>query len=286
MTTQANQNFVLDFQSKHFAEDFFATLNQVGFAILKNHPINPNLVKDVFNQWAEFFNTPQKHEYEYNKKTLDGYFPFGLENPRLNKLPDLKEFFYYYPWGKCPENLRKITHQFYTELFQLGDTLLQHINHYLPVEIVNKLSMPLHQMIKNTPRAVLRILHYPPISNFNSIITSETVRAIEHEDLTLLSIIVPQGNGLQLKDVDGNWHEIENSIEELIINIGELLGICTQGYLTPTTHRVLVNSPKDAQYSRYANAFFLNPNDDVLLDDNKTAFSFLENHINKKLKKY
>jgi hypothetical protein len=116
------------------------------------------------------------------------------------------------------------------------------------------------------------------------------IRATEHEDITLFSLLPSSGEkGLEVKDLNGNWHpapSMENAQDALVINIGDMLSLCTGGYYLATTHRVLAPSEENTNTSRYSLAFFLNPRDDVQLDDKHTALSCLKSHLQKKLDYY
>ena len=76
----------------------------------------------------------------------------------------MKEYYYFYLWGKCPNDLKSDTSLLYNDLFNLGSMLLEYLEEALPDEIQNQLTMPLSKMVTNSPRAVLRILHYPPLN--------------------------------------------------------------------------------------------------------------------------
>ena len=72
-------------------------------------------------------------------------------------------------------------------------------------------------------------------------------------------------------------------MDKLVINIGDMLSLCTKGFYKATTHRVINPEGDSSYHSRYSNAFFLNPRDEVRLDDEHTALDFLKDHIRKKL---
>lgn len=282
----------VNFMARDASVSLARSFKEVGFALLTNHSISQNLIKESHQEWKNFFKSEDKYNFQYDKKKLDGYFPFGIEKSRVGKERDLKEFFYYYPWGKCPSYLKEKTSELYNELTSVCATLLQQAEEYLPNDIRTKLSMPLVKMVEKTPRAVLRVLHYPPIEKDDEFNLAErakkgAMRAIEHEDLTLISGVMPLvGSGLQLQDLAGNWHSVPPGTDNLIINIGDMLEICSRGFYKATTHRVVNPEGEEALQSRYANAFFMNPRDDVQLDDNHTALSCLITHINKKLENY
>lgn len=286
------QVYPVNFMARDASVSLARSFREIGFALLTNHSINPKLIKESHEEWKNFFQTSGKYDFEYDKKKLDGYFPFGLEKEGAGKKRDLKEFYYYYSWGKCPLYLQEKTAELYAALGSISTTLLQQAEEHLPDNIRAKLSMPLAKMVENTPRAVLRILHYPPIEKgdgFNLAERAEegAVRAIEHEDLTLISVVMPLvGAGLQLKDLAGNWHSVSPNMDNLVINIGDMLDMCTKGFYQATTHRVLNPIGDEAHKSRYSNAFFMNPLDEVQLDDEHTALSCLREHINKKLENY
>ena len=89
---------VVDFQATSAPAEFTLSLKNTGFAVLMNHPINFDLVNAVYEEWEGFFSSDSKHEYKFNLKEQDGYFPFGEENAKGYTHKDLKEFFQIYPW--------------------------------------------------------------------------------------------------------------------------------------------------------------------------------------------
>lgn len=277
----------INYSPKTFKTAIATAFKETGFAVISNHPINLQLIEEVHHAWCVFFDSNNKQAYQYNKKTLDGYFSFGEEKETYKRL-DLKEFYYFYPWGKCPSSLREKTLLLYNELVNFGEKILDALEDGLPSSIRKQLSMPLIEMVKNSNRAVLRLLHYPAISSENAQFLKETqkgaIRAKEHEDLTLISIIMPLlGNGLEIRDLLSNYHKIPDGPDKLVINIGDMLSLCTQGFYKATTHRVINPTEESMYYSRYSNAFFLNPKDDVQLTKEHTALDCLERYIKEKL---
>jgi isopenicillin N synthase-like dioxygenase len=285
----SGQIMPIDFTAANAGTEIAKSFKEVGFVVVDHHPIGLSLIEEVHEGWRKFFSSEQKNYYLYDKKSLDGYFPFGLEKARMDKGQDLKEFYYFYPWGKCPDNLKSCTLKLHSQLFSFAESILLILDKLLPDAVRNKLSEPLLSMIANTPRSVLRILHYPPLEKgvndhlYNKSVAG-SVRAIEHEDLTLLSVISQIiGSGLQVKDLSGRWYDVPAGIDKLAINIGDMLAYCTRGFYKATTHRVVNPTGVEATASRFSNAFFLNPRDEVQLDENHTALSCLNEHIKKKL---
>ena len=63
---------VIDFQSALAPAIFTESLKNTGFAVIKNHPINIELVNEVYNEWEVFFNSENNHDYKFNLETQDG----------------------------------------------------------------------------------------------------------------------------------------------------------------------------------------------------------------------
>ena len=83
---------------------------------------------------------------------------------RRETLRDLKEYFHYYPWGRCPEALRPDLERYYAAVCTLGHTLLGWVEVNAPAAIAKQLSEPLSSMIAGSDVSLLRILHYPPLA--------------------------------------------------------------------------------------------------------------------------
>ena len=53
---------IIDFTSINAAAKFTKSLKETGFASLKNHPIDMDLVNDVYMEWDNFFRSDKKAE--------------------------------------------------------------------------------------------------------------------------------------------------------------------------------------------------------------------------------
>jgi len=268
---------VVDFQAKSAPAEFTLSLKNTGFAVLTNHPINFELVNAVYEEWEVFFSSDSKHEYKFNLKEQDGFFPFGEENAKGYPQKDLKEFFQIYPWGQFPNTLSEKTMELYGYLCDLSGTLLSWVEDNCPEKIKDSFSQPLSEMIKNSPMNMLRIIHYPPLRETDS---PQAVRAAAHEDINLLTILCAATSpGLQASDVDGNWFDVPTDPGMIVVNTGDMLQMATDGYFPSTTHRV-INPPNDERKtSRLSMPLFLHPHDHVKLSESHTARSYLAERL-------
>ena len=145
--------------------------------------------------------------------------------------------------------------------------LLCEINQYSPLNIQNLFSMPLNNMIQKSNQNLLRIIHYPPLLGEEN---PQAIRAAAHEDINLITLLVAGSEpGLQVMGSDGKWANVSTSPEYIVINVGDMLKECSNGYYPSTTHRVI--NPKHNNLSRYSMPFFVHARDEVQLSEKHTA---------------
>lgn len=261
-----------DYTAPNAAEVFCSSLKQTGFGVLANHPIPITLIDQTFEQWQQFFSSDIKYNYLFNKQTQDGFFPFKSENAKNHKVSDLKEFYHFYPWGVQPDSTRQKTQMMFQALSHLAIELLDWIEQTLPAEVTHNLSMPLNKMINQSPNTLLRILHYPPLSDE---VEENAIRAAAHEDINLITLLpAATAPGLEVMDVSGNWHSVPCDKGSIIINVGDMLQKCTNGYYQSTTHRVVNPEDEHRFDSRFSMPLFLHPRDEVKLSSTQTAVEY------------
>lgn len=262
-------------EDKQAPEYFSQSMRNTGFGILENHPISLDLVNDIYEEWRHFFaDKNHKQATLFNRETQDGFFPTEIsEIAKGANLKDIKEYYQYYPWGQYPDKISDKTKILYQQLNQFASTLLGWLEQCLPSHITGCLSMPLSDMIVGSEQTMLRILHYPPFTGDEP---QGAVRAAAHEDINLITLLVgATQSGLQVKDIDGNWHDVPGSHRSIVVNVGDMLDLATQGYYRSTTHRVI--NPPDAKKNsaRLSMPLFLHPRPEVALSPEKTAEQYL-----------
>ena len=267
----------VDFQHDSAKEIFVKSLKNTGFAVIDNHLIDTLLIDNVYNEWSAFFNSDVKFDYMFDLEKQDGYFPIKSENAKGYSIKDIKEFYHIYtPWGRIPDSLSKNTLKIRHELKSIGNILLDWIDELTPKSIKKNFSIPLRNMVKDSDFNLLRVIHYPPIKEKDE---KEALRAAAHEDINLITILLAGSKpGLQVKNNENKWINVESDYGSLIVNIGDMLQECSNGYYPSTTHRV-INPSSDENYSRYSMPFFLHPRDEVKLSENYTASSYLQERL-------
>lgn len=261
-------------------EDLVTSLKETGFAIITNHDIDPNLLKDVYQDWQTFFALPEamKKEHKFTKETQAGWFPFGSENAKDSKVQDLKEFYHFYPTKEPLNHNNANTHKLYLQLAKLSDYLLKMIQIYSPKDVTSKLTQSLPSMTEKTEPALFRIIYYPEV-NHPELTAKGAVRSSAHEDINLITLLPAATQpGLQVKDRNGNWIAVETNVNDIVINIGDMLQEATDGYYPSTTHRV-VNPDENGNQARYSMPFFVHPKPEVILSNRYTAKEYLEERL-------
>ena len=266
----------IDYQSKKLGVDLTKSLKNTGFAVLKNHPISKTLISSIYDEWKSFFNSNAKHNYLFHKIKQDGYFPYLSENAKGSIVKDLKEFYHIYDWGRYPSEISDKTNQLIVEFKIMAKNILFEINLHSPLDIQNKFSIPLDTMIQKSAQNLLRVIHYPPLLNNNH---PNSIRAGAHEDINLITLLVAGSQpGLQVLKKDNTWMNVSTSKDYIVVNVGDMLQECSNGYYPSTTHRVL--NPKDnVEVPRYSMPFFVHARDEVILSDQYTAKSYLEERL-------
>jgi isopenicillin N synthase-like dioxygenase len=269
---------VVDFAAPDAPQAFTRSLRETGFAVIVNHPLPHELVQQIYDEWLAFFESDAKYAYRYSDDDQDGWFgPDVSETAKGNTVRDIKEFFHVYPWGKYPTEVSDAALR-YAEISKgIAETLLQWVQDNTPAEVAASFSRPLPRMMDGSTRTLLRVLRYPPLAGDEP---PDAVRAAAHEDINLLTVL-PAANepGLQVRDVNGNWHDVPCDFGSIAINSGDMLHLASGGHYPSTTHRVMNPTGESAMRSRLSLPLFLHPADDAVLAEGRTALSFLQERI-------
>lgn len=260
-------------QSK-FIEQLYIGLKDYGFIILKDHDVSQDLLNRGYELLEQFFALPVEAKMQYAQVHggQRGYTPFGKEHAKDSPVMDLKEFWHvghevpeshrfasFYPKNVWPAEIPEFKTTFselYRSLNQAGSTLLQALTFPLDVP-----SHYFDYMVEDG-NSILRLLHYPPIAEG---VDPRCLRAAPHEDINLITILpAATASGLQLKDRDGTWLNVDGKPGELIVDAGDMLSRICNDVIPSTTHQV-INTPQAGSSHRYSMPFFMHPHPEALL---------------------
>ena len=106
------------------------------------------------------------------------------------------------------------------------------------------------------------------------------VRAAAHCDINLLTVLVAGTHpGLQIKDVNGNWHDVSCDPGTIAVNTGDMLQMASAGYFPSTIHRVVNPHGEIPNQSRFSMPLFLHPHDNVKLSNEYSAIEYLTQRL-------
>ncbi|MBC2664848.1 isopenicillin N synthase family oxygenase [Novosphingobium flavum] len=253
---------------QRFSDEIGASFRQFGFAMVKDHGLDPDLVASAWRLTEEFFALPEAEKRSYilsGKGGARGYTAFGTEIAKGAKISDLKEFWHVgrelpagHPlasdsmppnvWPSRPEGFRETFEPLFAAFDAAGATILSRIAIHLG------LAANWFDPAIEDGNSVLRLLHYPPIPGD----AHGAIRAGAHEDINLITLLLgAEEAGLELLTREGNWISVSPPPGALVVNIGDMLQRLTNHVLPSTTHRVRNPDSERSRYSRYSMPFFL-----------------------------
>ncbi len=262
----------ISYTATGFDAAFMASLHEYGFAAVVDHPLDGDRVARIYGGWLAFFSSGEAADFRMDPVKQDGYFSLReAEHAKGFVERDFKEYFQFYPWGRCPESLQVDLASHFDAAVELGAELLSCIARSLPEAVTTELTEPLRDMIRDSEQSMLRVLHYPPVP-----VGRTVLRAAPHEDINLLTLLpAADGPGLELQLRSGEWVSVPHSPGQLIVNIGDMLQEATGGYLPSTSHRVATPDAAQPAVSRMSLPLFLHPRPDVVLSPRYTARQYL-----------
>ncbi len=257
-----------------FAAALGGSFERFGFAMVADHGIPQDLVDRAWAMTKAFFDLPEDVKRSYfvaGGGGARGYTPFKTEIAKGASHVDLKEFWHVGRelaaghrfselmapniWPDQPEGFRETFIELFAAFDTAGDKLLSAIAVHLG------LAPDWFDHAVKDGNSVLRLLHYPPVTE-----DAPNVRAGAHEDINLITLLLgAEEAGLELLDKDGAWLPVKPPEGALVVNVGDMLQRLTNHVLPSTTHRV-VNPPVERRgHSRYSMPFFLHPAPDFLI---------------------
>ncbi len=235
-------------QKKEFSKDFGAALEEIGFAVLTNHGVNPHLYRKAEEKIIAFFqNVSAGAHARYLAKRQgsvnQGYFPIR-ETTIIH--PDLVE-----GWVFCRrafdlgENPDYVERNFWPEAgFEpfFRTIVKAHEGLILPVmqAILTYLGCDPHCYDEKLTKTNFgfRLNYYPGVSENET--PPSGGRMLGHEDVDLFTLLPASSQeGLQvLNRRNMKWINLNPPFGSIIINTGDYMQRITNDRLPSTTHRV------------------------------------------------
>ena len=251
---------IIDFNDPNHLKHIEEAYTTVGFAVFVNtlSPDDKNTINLWFEAMKQFFELPldTKKNYSYRAENNLGYSIMGAENVDPTAPKDMKESFNFnntrmpddlWPHGWVPgfkykaEETIRVADVLTLNILQKFDTILK----------CGSTLVDAHKEMYNTTR----IIHYPA---FEGSLEDRQMRIGEHSDYGTITLLwqINDVPGLEVQDLEGEWHPVPYAKDGVIVNIGDLLQRWTNDYFVSTKHRV-VNS--HIHLPRYSMPHFVDP---------------------------
>lgn len=239
------------------AEELARAARDVGFFYVVNHGISQDTQNALFEQTKRFFDLPldEKMRYYIGKSNNHrGYVPAGEEAPDPSKA-DAKEAFdlsYELPqshpeveagtpmtgpnvWPDL-DGFAADVYGYYQAVFSVGQALMRGLSLALGLDEDHLLKSV------TEPPSQLRLIHYPYDPN-----AKDTQGIGAHTDYECFTLLRPTAPGLEVMNGAGEWIDVPYREDALVVNIGDMLEIWTNGEFVATSHRV--RKVKQERYS-------------------------------------
>ncbi len=258
-----------------FAGALGASFARYGFAVVRDHGIDPDVIAAADAEARAFFALPDAAKRAYHLPGTGGargYTPFGTEAAKGASAVDLKEFWHVgrdLPRGhrfadRMAPNLWPVELPAFRPALQALFAAFDAAGLRLLTAIATYLGLPAGYFDDKVAEgnSVLRLLHYPPVSA-----DAPGIRAGAHEDINTITLLLgAEEAGLEIRLADGRWLAVAPQPGELVVNVGDMLQRLTNGVLKSTTHRVRNPAPERRGHARYSMPFFLHFTPDFLIE--------------------
>lgn len=269
----------VDGDEKKVADEISRACTEVGFFIVRDHGIDRKVFDDAYELSIDFFRRPatQKNALPMRTSTARGdndYSPYGysallsenayaytgkqgMPSDYVEKfsvgrlvLDDAEEL--PFPADAPGADLRTALKTY----FAACESVAARVTELLTVA----LELPRDFFATRTDRSndSLRSQFYPGVKT--EFLNDQGMG--EHTDGTLITLLTEDGPGLQLRDLSGEWIDVDVPERDwIIVNIGDLMARWSNDEYVSTPHRVrLVDRP------RQSIVFFKLANDDAVIE--------------------
>lgn len=250
-----------------FLQELRVAARDVGFFYLTGHGIAPDLLREVLDVARRFFALPEAEKLAIemvNSPHFRGYnrvareltrgrpdwreqLDFGAERPALPRntaMPAWGRLQGPNQWPEALPELRAIVSTWQSAALEVLHRLLSAF-----CLALGQAADALDSLYRDEPHYLVKLIRYPGRDTTHS---DQGVGA--HKDSELLTLLLQDSHGGLQVQVPGGWIEVTPRPGALVVNIGELLELASNGYLRATLHRVVTPS---AGVARISAAFFL-----------------------------
>ncbi|MAG31604.1 MAG: hypothetical protein CL908_12020 [Deltaproteobacteria bacterium] len=256
-------------------------LERVGGMMITGHGISTSLIAETRDAFRAFFGQPAEYKTHFARPATEavarGYVcrsdvretDPGMERFSMGEFtPPNEDPYYSSPQGQAyfppnqlpdrPAEFSKLCGTYFDEIQQLSKRMFD----LFEVALATPPGYFTSRLRRSTGN--LTGILYPAKENE----PDGAFRIQPHTDsgaLTILNTEQVPGGGLQFMNLDNEWADVQPSVTDFVINVGDLLHRWSNGVWPSTVHRVLNPSSGYAHTSRLSVVYFEHPDYDVSL---------------------
>lgn len=227
-----------------------SALQSWGLVLVTNHGIETSLMDGVMDASREFFRQPLEEKQKYSnlidgkRFQVEGYGNDRVAterqilnwNDRLHLKVAPEDERDYTHWPKHPESFRDVLHEYALETKRVRDGIFRATAKILELDEDHFV-----RLISDRAAAFARFNYYPPCPR------PDLVNGVQpHSDAGVLTILLVDKDvrGLQVQR-DGVWYNVPPMPYTLLINLGDVMEIMSNGIFKSPVHRVVTNAEKE-----------------------------------------
>lgn len=246
--------------------------------VTSTHDLPTDLLDEAYGLLADFFHLPVEVKRQFHRPDAHGqtgYTELLVETAAGEETADWKEMLnwatplpkdhplrlhypLFYPQGVLPEEavpgITDVLNGFHRAMAELQRRFLRVVALALGAD-----EALFEEMVRDGP-TLTRALRYPPMAEAP---TEGACWAAPHADINLITVL-PRATapGLEVA-IEGQWHPVSPSSNQVIINTGLMLERLSNGRFPSGWHRVL--APAEAQGERFSVVQFCHPRPSTIL---------------------
>ncbi|RZC64222.1 hypothetical protein C5167_025979 [Papaver somniferum] len=218
-----------------------SALNSWGMFQAVGHGIPQNLLDDMYNISKKFFDLPVEEKQRYALSKDDEIFDlqgFGSDSMGANingQVLDWSDRLRYWPGDDSPLNFRRTLDEYSVQVRSVSEIILKEMAKSLGLEDDDFLNQ-----LGDRQYVYTRFSFYPPCSRPDLVYGLKA-----HTDGGAITFLLqdPEVRGLQVHKYD-QWVSVPCMPGALLVNIGDLLQIMSNGIFKSPLHRAVTNTER------------------------------------------
>ncbi|CAM0913066.1 unnamed protein product [Alopecurus aequalis] len=227
-----------------------SALENWGLFLAVGHGMEPGFLGEVMKVSRDFFKLPLDEKQKYsnlvngNEVRMEGYGNDMVVsekqildwNDRLYIIVEPESRRIYSLWPTQPPSFRDILNEYTVKCRSIANLVLENL-----AKLVDLRDDYFVNMLDESAMTFARLNYYPHCPKPDNVLGMKP-----HTDASLITIVFIDDNvsGLQLQN-NGVWYDVPIVPNALLVNVGDVMEILSNGFFKSPVHRVVTNAEKE-----------------------------------------